>query len=123
VLSTISHNIEWISDPVCRSKCRCLDIEWGVTTDDGSSNLQNQFDLVVGSDVIYCKEVVLPLLLCVKACMAIAGAFWMCSSFKYSVETEREIDRVCHELLLCREIESCRLEDGGVRLQVFRNKT
>ena len=85
------------------------------------------FDLVLGSDLVYCSDVVEPLFTtaarlmfpktkdddCVSAAenddrrrrrMERTSAFVMSQSFPYEIQTEEEIDRMCHLLKLKRVI-------------------
>ena len=110
------------------------------------------FDLVLGSDLVYCSDVVEPLFTtaarlmfpktkdddCVSAAenddrrrrsRERTSAFVMSQSFPYEIETEEEIDRMCHLLKLKRVILRDDLGredgaeggggDGNVRIQQY----
>jgi hypothetical protein len=87
------------------------------------------FDLVLGSDLIYCVEVVGPLLQTAGEAIrktttmsADAGRFLLSQSFGYDSETEDEIDRVCKELHLKRTVLVDDLSsEKGVKIQEFRH--
>jgi predicted nicotinamide N-methyase len=77
------------------------------------------FDVVLGSDLIYCLQVVEPLFQTVADLMTLGqhSVFILTQSFAYEEETEGEIDRVCEELGLLRSLIS---DDGkGNRIQEF----
>ena len=83
------------------------------------------FDLILGSDLIYCEEVVKPLLITAAELMSKtkkSSAMIMTQSFSYEYETEEAIDNACNDLSLVRTILSCELETGGVRIQTFHLK-
>lgn len=77
--------------------------------------------LIVGSDVIYAREVVPLLFWTVDRLLVKAGGalFLMCSSFSYDDETEAEIDAQCAKFHLERRIVDCSLADKGTRIQQF----
>ncbi|KAG7388799.1 hypothetical protein PHYPSEUDO_011818 [Phytophthora pseudosyringae] len=77
-------------------------------------------ELIVGSDVIYAREVVPLLFWTVDRLLSPGGVFLMCSSFGYDEETEREIDVQSAKCGLQREIIECLLDDGGTRIQSFK---
>lgn len=69
------------------------------------------FDVVLGTDLIYCIEVVSPLLECAARLLAknteqndAPPVFFLSQSFAYEPATEDEIDRVCAKLGLARTI-------------------
>lgn len=99
---------------------------------------QVTFDLVLGSDLIYCLEIVRPLLLTALDMMSatahehgrsgsskrsgIPGPsfFVLAQSFPYDEDTEEEIDNVCNEVGLTRSVVADALEqEEGVKIQVF----
>ena len=104
-----------------------------VSTSDVDNDIRDKqneigFDLVVGSDLIYCVEVVKPLIQTVSRLLSKtkkSSKMILSQSFVYDVKTEREIDDVCNELNLLRSIVSCTLskngggEGGGARIQTF----
>jgi predicted nicotinamide N-methyase len=118
------------------ARCRAEDLGWGeehgaaslaalkaslpAAQDGGPSRC-----FVIGSDVIYSKEVVGLLFWTVSALLGAAdGAaaprvFLMCSSFGYDEETEQAIDSASALYGLERRILSCELKVGGCRLQTF----
>lgn len=96
----------------------------------------DDFVLVLGSDLIYCREVVRPLLRTVAGLLLSKNEddksstnthhhnpniMVMSQSFPYDMETEQEIVEACQELSLLRSILSCELNErtGGVRIQTF----
>jgi predicted nicotinamide N-methyase len=83
---------------------------------------QVRFDLVLGSDLIYCLDVVKPLLTTAADLLAFKedSVFVLTQSFLYDDDTEEEIDRVCVNLGLTRSLIS---DDGkGQRVQEFRRR-
>jgi predicted nicotinamide N-methyase len=104
-------------------------LEWG---DDGSLvSIRDQLlehttsgcdtvHVVLGSDLIYCVEVVEPLFQTATNLMNKAtGRFLLSQSFGYDDATEETIDRICERMHLKRTIleES---NDGARRIQEFR---
>lgn len=92
-----------------------------------NSEIENHsFDIILGSDLIYCEEVVKPLLESVSWLMHASGEscssrsiMIMTQSFSYDIETEEAIDRACYDLSLNRSILTCNLNEGGTRIQSF----
>jgi len=77
-------------------------------------------DLVLGTDLIYCKDVVEPLLQTSAQLISKTGRFLLSQSFAYDKDTEGEIDRVCSELELKRTIlQDDDTDDGVRRIQEF----
>jgi hypothetical protein len=72
----------------------------------------HHFDIVLGSDLIYCKEVVRPLFTTAVQLMhssdnvnsSTGSCFILAQSFVYDTSTENEIDEMCMELQLHRTI-------------------
>jgi len=83
-------------------------------------------DLVLGSDLIYCSEVVKPLLVTVSLLLFNKKATGECilsQSFAYDIETELEIDAVCAEIGLERVVVVDSLKKSsknGVKIQKIR---
>jgi predicted nicotinamide N-methyase len=83
------------------------------------------FDLILGSDLIYCVEVVEPLLLTASKLLSGDGTFYLSQSFVYDTATEEEMDKVCQTFGLEREIlvdDLSAKERSGVRIQRFRKQ-
>jgi predicted nicotinamide N-methyase len=88
------------------------------------------FDLVLGSDLIYCTDVVEPLLTTASMFMnnsnnnkddgAAAAKFLLSQSFVYDQATEETIDEVCTKLKLERIVHQDKLSEKGARIQEFR---
>jgi predicted nicotinamide N-methyase len=76
-------------------------------------------DLILGSDLIYCSEVVAPLLSTAAHLLANDGRFLLSQSFAYDDKTEQEIDQACETLHLKRKI-ILDQEEGEQRIQEFR---
>jgi predicted nicotinamide N-methyase len=88
-----------------------------------NSNLEPPlFDLVLGSDLIYCTDVVQPLLMTASMFMNKGGAakFLLSQSFVYDQATEEAIDEVCTQLKLERIVHQDKLSEKGARIQEFR---
>jgi predicted nicotinamide N-methyase len=96
------------------------------------------FDLVLGSDLIYCVEVVEPLLRTAKeaiktttpalkndeSMVETGSRFLLSQSFIYDADIEEEIDRACKQLHLKRSVLVDELSsDNGVRIQEFVHLT
>lgn len=83
---------------------------------------RNIFDLMLGSDLIYCREVVEPLLQTVSYLMSTDGSFLLSQSSRFDDEIEQSIDEACQALNLERTILWDTLregEGGGARIQQF----
>jgi predicted nicotinamide N-methyase len=83
------------------------------------------FDLILGSDLIYCLEVVEPLLLTASKLLSGDGTFYLSQSFVYDMATEEEMDKVCQTFGLTREIlvdDLSAQQKSGVRIQRFRKQ-
>ena len=83
------------------------------------------FDLVLGSDLIYCDDVVSPLLFTVASTLSksnLGAIMIMTQSFQYESRTEDEIDRACQENNLVRLVLYDKIAEGGARVQTFRHK-
>jgi predicted nicotinamide N-methyase len=108
-------------------------LEWGQAK--GVKQIQNLvvdnnlvpplFDLVLGSDLIYCTNVVDPLLTTASMFMNKGGParFLLSQSFVYDQATERAIDEVCAKLKLERIVHQDKLSEKGARIQEFRFRT
>jgi predicted nicotinamide N-methyase len=73
-----------------------------VASDATTANVKGTIDLVLGTDLLYDAMVVRPLL---DAFVSLGGErFLLAQSFAYDDETEREIDKACHDLCLTRTI-------------------
>ena len=84
---------------------------------------QRKFDLVLGSDLVYDKDVVTPIMDSVSALMADGGIFLLSQSFLYDDATEMLIDQLCalhgfERIVLKDDLTS----EGGVKLQEFHWK-
>lgn len=74
---------------------------------DTSNDDAVKFDLILGSDLIYCQDIVRPLLTTVSFLLRKSNKgskMILSQSFNYSEMTEEEIDCVCEELNLRRQI-------------------
>ncbi|RLN44894.1 hypothetical protein BBJ29_001821 [Phytophthora kernoviae] len=125
VLKVIEHNAS--QQERVQATCLTQSLRWGP---DGATELEalkklngptgtQTTDLIVGSDVIYAREVVPLLFWTVDRLLSGTGLFLMCSSFGYDEETEREIDVQSAKCGLHREIVQCSLNEGGTRIQRF----
>jgi predicted nicotinamide N-methyase len=124
VLKVIEHN----AGQQERAQATCLtpSLRWGP---DGAKEIEaleqlqapqgSKTELIVGSDVIYAREVVPLLFWTVDRLLSPGGVFLMCSSFGYDEATEREIDEQSAKCGLKREIIECSLNEGGTRIQCF----
>ncbi|OQS05664.1 hypothetical protein THRCLA_20560 [Thraustotheca clavata] len=125
VLKTIEHNVKMQSHRE-QAKCYTQSLRWGSVgakeieaieqlQTNGKSRMTN---LIVGTDVIYAREIVRMLFWTIDRLLANDGQFLMCSSFCYDEETEAEIDAMCTKYNLKRKIISCALPKG-TRIQLF----
>jgi hypothetical protein len=81
------------------------------------------FDMILGSDLIYCWDVVEPLFLSASQLMSDDATFFLSQSFVYDEETEDKIDKMCNKLHLERVIVVDKLSSSeGTRIQTFRRK-
>ncbi|RMX64399.1 hypothetical protein DD238_005978 [Peronospora effusa] len=132
VLKVIEHNAG--QQERVQAKCLTQSLRWGpdgakeIETleklqvgPDGSN--QNITELIVGSDVIYAREVVPLLFWTVNRLLAPDGVFLMCSSFGYDDATEQEIEVQSAKCGLKRKIVECTLNEGGTRIQSFTRST
>ncbi|OQR90337.1 hypothetical protein ACHHYP_05616 [Achlya hypogyna] len=125
VLKTIEHNVTM---QVHREQavCHTQSLRWGP---EGANEIEaieriqgnGATDLIVGTDVIYAREIVGLLFWTIDRLLASHGKFLMCSSFCYDDETEAEIDTMCTKYGLSRHIISCALP-GGTRIQEFTRR-
>lgn len=91
----------------------------------GADNENKKFDMVLGSDLIYDRDVVKPLFITVSLLMdkGKSSKFVLSQSFIYDDSTEKDIDELCAELGLARTIVKDDLKtEGGVKLQEFQWK-
>ena len=81
------------------------------------------FDLVLGSDLIYCEEVVEPLLMTASFLLdkGESSKFLLSQSFGYDEKTEQAIDKTCKTLRLERTVLLDSLDqNGGVRILKYQ---
>jgi predicted nicotinamide N-methyase len=125
----------------CSCRCFVHFLEWGVPI-DAETKAQNKhpdsgFRLIIGSDLIYCKEVIVPLFKTVADTLSRDGVFVLTSSFALdevslslhahfrahtdcnsnlicSQHFEAEIERICASLELTREQQIGLNESKGV---------
>ncbi|TDH66696.1 hypothetical protein CCR75_001588 [Bremia lactucae] len=121
VLKVIAHN----AGQQERKQASCLtqSLRWGPDgakeiealekLQTGPINRTRVTDLIVGSDVIYAREVVPLLFWTVDRLLSSNGVYLMCSSFKYDDEIEKEIDVQSAKCKLKREIIACSLDEGA----------
>jgi Lysine methyltransferase len=89
--------------------------------DFGPSTAAPCVNVVLGSDLIYCVEVVQPLLETAAQLLGSGrgrGRFLLSQSFRYDSATEIEIDRVCSSMGLSRAI-VLDVDKGSKRVQEF----
>lgn len=83
----------------------------------------DRFDIIIGSDLVYCTDVVRPLLVSVDHLLCSKGGmFLLAQSFPFDDKTEKELVKVCMDLQLKRNIlkDDLVLKDvDGVRIQIF----
>jgi predicted nicotinamide N-methyase len=112
-------SLEW-GDPQGHDKIRELIQEHGDDDDPPT------FDLVLGSDLVYCADVVEPLLETASQLMSRSigkGRFLLSQSFVYDDATEAILDQVSSNLNLQRILHVDTLlsdKENGVRIQEFR---
>jgi predicted nicotinamide N-methyase len=105
-------------------------LEWGRSEDSSLGTIREQvrehtnssqstFDIVLGSDLIYCVQIVEPLFQTVQELMSRNGRFLLSQSFRFDDATELELDRVCQCIDLVRAI-LLDTEGGSSRIQEFR---
>ena len=127
VLKVIEHNVR--QQERAQAKCLTQSLRWGPegvkeiqaleTLQVGPDGRHQVTELIVGSDVIYAREVVPLLFWTVNRLLSPRGVFLMCSSFRYDDETEQEIDEQSAKYGFKREIVICSLKEGGARIQCF----
>lgn len=127
VLKVISHNAG--QQKRVQATCLTQSLRWGPDgakeiealekLPAGPTNSNRVTELIVGSDVIYAREVVPLLFWTVDRLLSVSGTFLMCSSFCYDEETETEIDMQSAKCGLKREVIECSLNEGGTRIQCF----
>lgn len=81
-----------------------FDLPWGDAGAAGPVLEGGQFELVLGSDVIYSKDIVRPLFETIGKLLKPGGRMVMSQSFEYDGETEKEIDRMCKQVGVEREV-------------------
>jgi len=104
-------------------------LEWGKADDlqlireqlqEHTTSKSNTVDVILGSDLIYCADVVQPLFETVSQLLKpMVGRFLLSQSFAYDDSTEKEIDKACDEKMLVRKILN-ESDDGTERIQEFR---
>jgi predicted nicotinamide N-methyase len=111
-------SLEWGSG---KEQAEALDAIREIVQEHTTQN-QIRFDLVLGSDLIYCLDVVEPLLTTAADLLAVTddSVFVLTQSFVYDEATEEEIDRVSANLGLERSLISD--DDKGNRVQEFRRR-
>lgn len=113
--------LSWDSATEIANLIRHTEIPEFSSTDGEQCN--GGYDLILGSDLIYCADVVRPLLRTAAALMdgRPHAVFVLAQSFEYDVDTEEEIDRVCRWLGLKRTVvmNSLGLENDGIQIQTF----
>lgn len=130
--------LEYLGDEQFAERLLTVPIRWELLTwgdkkgaNDLLADLQLQFDeskkfdLVLGSDLIYDKDVAKPLLITVSLLMekGEASTFVLSQSFIYDDDTETEIDETCAVVGLTRTVIEDNLKsEGGVKLQEFNWK-
>lgn len=124
VLKTIMHNVTLQKKEnlaTCLTEC----LRWGENGADDIKRLRTLVDgdvsLIVGSDVIYAKEVVELLFWTVNAILPKneCGVFIMCSSFQYDTDTEHEISLACDLYGFSRKTVVERNEESIICIQQF----
>lgn len=84
------------------------------------------FDWILGSDLVYCVDVVEPLLKTVSLLLEMndSSKFLLAQSFGFDDETEDAIDRTCDQFGLQRTILLEALDqEEGARIQIFQWRT
>ncbi|KAF0754284.1 hypothetical protein AaE_005398 [Aphanomyces astaci] len=126
VLKTIEHNVTKQSHRPKQARCHTQSLRWGpqgANEVDSIDALQGgtKTDLIVGTDVIYAREIVALLFWTVDRLLTSSseGQFLMCSSFSYDEDTEKEIDAACSKYGLVRTIVTDTLDTKGTRIQLF----
>lgn len=88
-----------------------------------NSNHNSAFDLLLGSDLIYCRDVIRPLFETASTLLLPGGTFWLSQSFPFDDESEQEIDAMCERFGWTRTIVTDTLQEAGredsVRIQKF----
>jgi predicted nicotinamide N-methyase len=106
-------------------------LEWGKESKQLVKALSNHmkspptFDLILGSDLIYCVEVVEPLFVTAAQFLCDENpkaTFLLSQSFAYDDASEEEMDRLCDKLQLTRTILQDELDQKGARIQEFKRK-
>ncbi|CAK4079593.1 unnamed protein product [Aphanomyces euteiches] len=131
VLKTIQHNVSKQAHRP-QAVCHTQSLRWGpqganeveqiaaIQTSDDATSATQKTDLIVGTDVIYAREIVGLLFWTVDRLLkTTTGQFLMCSSFSYDEDTEREIDVACAQYGLVRTIIIDTLASQGTRTQLF----
>ena len=103
--AVIFEELKWCdSESYARNFLLQLRSKSRATTDISDNMDAEKFDLILGSDLIYCQENVRPLLRTVSCLLAnnTDSKLILSQSFSYSDQTEREIDDICEECNLKR---------------------
>jgi predicted nicotinamide N-methyase len=126
-LKTIQHNVTMQMNRD-QATCYTQSLRWGP---EGANEIERieilqqsgsqQTNLIIGSDVIYAREIVGLLFWTIDRLMTADGKFLMCSSFSYDDETEAEIDAMCVNYALVRNHIVCTLPQG-TRIQMFHRQ-
>ncbi|KAF0683240.1 Aste57867_24672 [Aphanomyces stellatus] len=128
VLKTIEHNVTKQSHRA-HAVCHTQSLRWGpqganevdrIAAMQSGDGVAQKTALIVGTDVIYAREIVSLLFWTVDRLLRAAdGQFLMCSSFSYDEDTEREIDAAVAQYGLVRTIISDALAAKGTKIQLF----
>lgn len=127
-LTLISDNIKAnFKDKSTQSSCPVHYLAWGkpleLSEEEKLSNKypSDGYPLIVGTDLLYCCDVIRPLFTTIKSLLAINGTFLLVTSFKLQEAMEQEIENSCKLFAIKREVQVLLDEDAGVsRIEYYR---
>jgi predicted nicotinamide N-methyase len=97
-------------------------LEWG-SGHYADIVIENGFGLILGSDLLYCSEVVRPLFKSVNDMMHTDGIFLLVSSFDPGRDVQQQVDAMVSELSLhVEDVISLDISSNICRVQKFRKR-
>ena len=118
----IEENIELNKDDMSCKNCIVESLTWGdVTKAKSLVDTYGEFPLVFGSDLIYCKDVIAPLLITVSQVLYAGGLFVLASSFDIGAESKETFNKQAKQIGL--SITDIKPLSDGMSLQYITKET
>jgi len=102
-IKILEENVGLNNDSTTSSNCLVKQFSWGCENDIDifkyiCQRNENSFKLIIGSDLIYCKDVIYPLLFSVANLLSDVGIFILASSFDIGSESQSIMENQCKQL-------------------------